>query len=231
MDYLITILCTMSGALAGTAVGTLLMFRRLQPKPAEVELNMWRETLRANESNLEKLQKQIADRDRTIRENAEEFNEKERQLGFALAETEKEAAQRAEAEQKLLELIAETAAQTEQRAELEARLQEEKNGAAEQSNLQVTRLTEECAELQSQLGAELERSRQLAGQVADLQNERQSAAKGIEMLLMAQQNLSHLLKPVHEEGHNGANGSASVEAAVILADRLQPAATEVVSHA
>ena len=120
-------------------------------------------------------------------------------MGFALAETEKEGAQRAEAEQKVLDLLAETLTHTEQRADLEARLLEEKNDAAEHAHRQVDLLTSECSELKAQLEAESERNRQLSGQVLQLSDERQSAAKGVEMLLMAQENLARLLKPVHEE--------------------------------
>jgi uncharacterized protein involved in exopolysaccharide biosynthesis len=74
-------------------------------------------------------------------------------------------------------------------------------------------LTAECAELKAKLGAELERTGQLTGQIAELQNDRQSAAKGIELLLAAQQNLSRFLKPASEDGPPGVNGGVPVEAA------------------
>ena len=74
MDYLVTILCTMSGALMGTATGTFMMFRRLKPEPSEVELNMWRETLRTSALDQDKLRKQIAERDRSLRELADTLN-------------------------------------------------------------------------------------------------------------------------------------------------------------
>ena len=167
------------------------------------------------------------ERDRSIQESSQELNEKQRQLGFAIAEAEKAVAERAVAEQKL-------AALTERRAELEAQLEEERTRVAEQAGRQlasyeaqldagklqiqevggeVARLTAECAELKAQLGTELERSGQLAGQIAELQNDRQSAAKGIELLLMAQQNLSRFAKPVSEGGPNGADAGVPVEAA------------------
>jgi len=123
---------------------------------------------------------------------------------------------------------------TERRADLEARLEEEKNRFVEQAGQQVAsyearldadrlqiqelsgevaRLTMECAELKAQLGTELERSAQLTGKIAELQSDRQSAAKGIELLLMAQQNLSRLLKPVCEDLPHGTDGPVPVEAA------------------
>ena len=240
MELIVTILCTMSGALIGTAVGILLMFRRIR-LPSQAELDRLRGNLRTTESSLaasftdlENLRKQIVERDWSIQESSEELNEKQRQLGFAIAEAEKAAAERSAAEQKVRELSAEAAAMTERRAELEAQLEEERTRVAEQAGRQVAsyeaqldadklqirevggevaRLTAECAELKAQLGTELERSAQLTGQIAELQSERQSAAKGIELLLMAQQNLSRFLKPVCEGGPNGTDGGVPVEAA------------------
>lgn len=240
MELIVTILCTMSGALIGTAVGILLMFRRFRP-PSQAELDTMRGNLQAIESSLaaatvvsENLRKQIAERDRRLHASSEELNEKQRQLGFAMAEAEKAAAQCSAAEQKARELSAEAAQMAELRAELEAKLEVEKNRVAEQAGQQVAsyearldadrlrsqelggevaRLTAECAELKAQLGTELERSGQLTGQIAELQNDRQSAAKGIELLLAAQQNLSRFLKPACEGDSNGDGGGVPVEAA------------------
>ena len=239
MELIVTFLFTMSGALIGTAIGHLLMFRKFR-LPSQAELDTLRGNLQAVESSLtaattvsENLRKQVAERDRSIHASSEELNEKERQLGFAKAEAEKAEAQCSAAEQKAHELNAEVAELTERRAQLEARLEEEKNRVAEHvgqhvalyearldaDRLQiqelggeVTRLTAECAELKAQLGTELERSGQLIGQIAELQSDRQSAAKGIELLLAAQQNLSRFLKPVCEEGPNGSHGGLPVEA-------------------
>ena len=240
MELIVTILCTMSGALIGTAVAILLMFRKIRP-PSQAELNALRANLETAESSLaaataasEDLRKQIAERDRSIHQSTEELNEKQRQLGFAIAEAEKAAAERSAAEQKAREVCAEAAEITGRRAELEARLAEERNRVAEQAGQQVAsykarldagklqiqelggevaRLTAECAELKAQLAAGLERSAQLTGQIAELQNDRQSAAKSIELLLMAQQNLSRFAKPVSEGGPNGADAGVPVEAA------------------
>jgi len=240
LELIVTILCTMSGALIGTAVGILLMFRRFRP-PSQAELDTMRGNLQAIESSLaaatvvsENLRKQIAERDRRLHASSEELNEKQRQLGFAMAEAEKAAAQCSAAEQKARELSAEAAQMAELRAELEAKLEVEKNRVAEQAGQQVAsyearldadrlrsqelggevaRLTAECAELKAQLGTELERSGQLTGQIAELQNDRQSAAKGIELLLAAQQNLSRFLKPACEGDSNGDGGGVPVEAA------------------
>ena len=233
MEFIVTILCAMSGALMGTAAGILLMFRRFRP-PSQTELDALRGNLETAESSLaaattdlDNLRKQIVERDRSIQESSQELTEKQRQLGFAIAEAEKAAAERAAAEQK-------AAALAERRAELDAQLEEERTRVAEQAGRQlasyeaqldadklqiqevggeVARLTAECAGLKAQLGTELERSAQLAGQIAELQSDRQSAAKGIELLLMAQQNLSRFLKPVSEGGPNGNGGGVPVEAA------------------
>ena len=240
MELIVTFLFTMSGALIGTTIGLLMMFRRFR-LPSQAELDTLRGNLKTVESSLaaatavsENLRKQIAERDRSFHESSEELIEKERQLGFAIAEAQKVAAQCSAAEQKARELSAEAAELTERRAELEARLEEEKNRVAEQAGQQVAsyearldagklqiqemggevaRLTAESAELKAQLAAELERSAQLTGQIAELQNDRQSAAKSIELLLMAQQNLSRFAKPVSEGSPNGADAGVPVEAA------------------
>lgn len=245
LELIVMFLCAMSGALIGTAVGILLMFRRVRP-PSQTELDTLRGNLHTAEASMaaatavaENLRKQIAERDRSIHDSGEDLNEKQRQLGFAIAESEKAVAQRSAAEQKAKELSAEVAEMAERRAELEARLEEEKHRVAEQSGEQaasyearldagklqiqelgseVARLTAECAELKARLGTERERSDQLTGQIAALENERQSAAQGIEMLSMAQQNLSRFLKPVCEVGPNGADGAVLVEA--VTADSL-----------
>jgi chromosome segregation ATPase len=239
LELIVTILGAMSGALIGTVVAILLMFRKIRP-PSQAELNALRANLETAESSLaaatvasEVLRKQIEERDRSIHQSTEELNEKQRQLGFAIAEAEKAAAERTAAEQKAREVSAEAAEITGRRAELEARLEEEKNRVAEQVSQQVAsieaqlaagklqiqelggevaRLTAQCAELKAQLATELERSAQLTGQIADLQNDRQSAAKGIELLLMAQQNLSRFAKPVSDGGPPETNGTAPVEA-------------------
>jgi chromosome segregation ATPase len=233
LELIVTFLFTMSGALIGTTIGLLMMFRRFR-LPSQAELDTLRGNLETVESSLaaattvsENLRKQVAERDRSIQESSQQLNEKQRQLGFAIAEAEKAAAERAAAEQK-------AAALTERRAELEAQLEEERTRVAEQAGRQlasyeaqldagklqiqevggkVARLTVECAELKAQLGTERERSGQLAGQIAELQSDRQSAAKGIELLLMAQQNLSRFLQPVCEGGPNGNGGAVPVEAA------------------
>jgi chromosome segregation ATPase len=222
LELIVTFLFTMSGALIGTTIGLLLMARKFR-LPSQAELDTLRENLKTAESSLaaatavsENLRKQVAEQDRSLHESGDELNEKQRQLGFAMAEAEKAAAQCSAAEQKARELSAEAADMAARRAELEARLEDEKNRVAEQvgqhaasyearldaGRLQiqelggeVSRLTEECAGLKAQLGAELERSGQLTGQIAELQSDRQSAAKGIELLLAAQQNLSRFLKP------------------------------------
>ena len=230
MELIVTFLFTMSGALIGTAIGLLLMFRRFR-LPSQAELDTLRANLQTAESSLaaataasENLRKQIAERDRSIHESSEELTEKQRQLGFAIAEAEKAAAQCSAAEQKARELSAELAEMTGRRAELEARLEEEKNRVVEQAGQQVARtqelgeevarLSAECVELNARLGTELKRNGQLTDQIAELQSDRQSAAKGIELLLMAQQNLSRFLKPASEGGTNGSDGRVPVEAPV-----------------
>lgn len=220
-----------------TAAGILVMLRKMQPSVTDVELGILRSSLRAAESSraaaaadLEDLRKQVVERDRTIQQNSEELNEKQRQFELAIAHAEEEAAQRSAAEERIRELSAEAVALRNQRAELEVGLEREKTRLVEQTlqqaasydvqleadrrqiqelNDAIAHFTAECAELNTQLKTELERSRQLTDQMAALHSERQSAAKEVELLLTAQQNLSRLLKPVWKDTPHGANGDGS----------------------
>ena len=77
LELIVTILCTMSGALIGTAVGILLMFRRFRP-PSQAELDTLRGNLQTVESSLaaatvvsENLRKQIAERDGSLHASSE----------------------------------------------------------------------------------------------------------------------------------------------------------------
>jgi hypothetical protein len=74
--------------------------------------------------------------------------------------------------------------------------------------------------LETQLSAEHEHSRSLASRIAEmesershfdltLQEERQSAAKGIELLLMAQENLRRVFRPVQPELAGGDDGDSN----------------------
>jgi chromosome segregation ATPase len=78
------------------------------------------------------------------------------------------------------------------------------------------------ASLEEQLAAEQDRVQQLARQVAELENgrsvlelkleeERQSAARGMELLLRAQENFSRVLNPVNGEVRNGELRHLTVE--------------------
>jgi len=123
-------------------------------------------------------------------------------------------------------------------------------------NEQIIRLTAESSELaahteeetrerqslEAALNAELERSRQLNVRLAELENEksqfdrlldeeRQSAAKGMELLLMAQQNLSRVFKQGNgDAAPNGKNGHAAApEALTAPVEEEVPAAVALAS--
>jgi len=123
-------------------------------------------------------------------------------------------------------------------------------------NEQIARLTAESSELathneeetrerqslEAALNAELERTRQLTARLAELENEksqfdrlldeeRQSAAKGMELLLMAQQNLSRVFKQGNgDAAPNGKNGHGTAPEGLTEPGQEVPAAVALVSE-
>ena len=118
---------------------------------------------------------------------------------------------------------------------------------------QAARLTSEAAELkrfadqetrfrsalEAQLNADQERIKQMTSQIADLQaerlqleikvrEERGSAAKGMELLLMAQEKLSSVFKALNAESQNG-HHAATAEAVTSASESKAP--TEEVAQA
>jgi chromosome segregation ATPase len=126
-------------------------------------------------------------------------------------------------------------------ASLEPQLEAEKKQVHELTG-QVGRLTAESVALKSsveqenqrrvfleaQLAADQERLKMLTSQLAEmqterqrfetrLQEERQSARKGMELLLMAQEKLSHMFNPAGENSQNGnGNGNGPHEVVATL---------------
>jgi len=94
-----------------------------------------------------------------------------------------------------------------------------------------------AAALDAKLRAGEERIRQLTDEILELQGERsrwesklqeerQSAAKGMELLLMAQESLSRVFNPNGVEAGNGKNGHDPFEPQSEVAQELQAAASE-----
>jgi chromosome segregation ATPase len=314
MELVIIVLCSMSGALVGTALGILLMFRRIRQPSIEAELAKVKgklqsveASLAARTADLENLRKQLVERDLVIQRSEEAVREIQQHLDLAVAE-------RAAAEQNAREFSVQVESLTAQQTQLETQVKEAKDLARQMVNEQVTsyeaeldgerrqvreltdqvtRLAAEAAQIRSsgeqekldrsaletelaaerertrqltdqvarltaeiktsgeqekanrsaldaELGAERERTRQLTAEVQGLQNERsqfglrlqeerQSAAKGMELLLMAQQNLARVFKSSGVDAPGGANGHAALEAAQAVAatrgeatEELQP---------
>lgn len=314
MELVIIVLCSMSGALVGTALGILLMFRRIRQPSTEAELAKVKGKLQSTEASLaartadlENLRKQLVERDLVIQRSEEAVREIQQHLDLAVAE-------RAAAEQNAREFSVQVESLTEERTQLETQVKEAKDLTSQMVNEQVTsyeaeldgerrhvreltdqlaRLAAEAAEvrnsgeqekqnrsaletdltaerehsrqltdqvarltaeiktsgeqerlnrsaLETELAAERERTRQLTAEVQELQNERsqfglrlqeerQSAAKGMELLLMAQQNLARVFKSSGVDAPSGANGHTPLEAAKAMAatsgeatEELQP---------
>jgi len=198
-------------------------------------------SLAATTADWEDLRRQAAESAQKSQQHDEELKTRQQQLDLAVAEMEKEAGKRHELEQRVQDLSLHSASLTAQRTDLESRIKEEKTLVAQlasqiasleeqhESDKQqsqelserVTRLSKESAALRSSHEAQIA---QLTGQVTKLESERsnfdsrleeerRSAAKGMELLLMAQENLSRIFKPLGGDLGNGENGHAAAQAA------------------
>lgn len=235
MDLIVVLLSSISGALIGTSVGIYLLYRKLRPITG-AELDLTRGKLRSTEfslasanASLENMRKQLEERDAQFSAAEEKARELETTLRRQVAEQEGKINDEAKA-------VAETASR--QIAVFEARVDADDRQIVELSG-QVARLTSELDllrehfteestgrnSLEQQLSMEHENSRRLASRVAELeaershfdltlQEERQSAARGIELLLMAQENLARVFKPLSPEAPpSDSNGHSLVAVA------------------
>jgi chromosome segregation ATPase len=233
MELIVILLSSISGALIGTSVGIYLLYRKLRPITG-AELDLTRSKLRSTEftlasanASVEALKKQLEERDRQItaaEEKARELETGATALRQQVAEQEGKATDEAKA-------IAESA--TRQLATYEARVETGEKQAAEliaqvaQLTAELDQLREHLKEestarttLESQLTGEHDNNRRLSSRVAELeaershfdltlQEERESAAKGIELLLKAQENFARVFRqapaepvPAETNGHS-----------------------------
>jgi len=259
MEKLVILLCSMSGALVGAALGILVMLPMFrQPSAGEAELAKLKDELQSTEaslsartSDLESLNKQLEEKDQTIQQNEATLKEAQRQLDIAVA-------LRVASAERARELSVKAEALANERTQLEAKMKEERDREAEIANQQVAsydarldvdkqqlneltgqvaRLTAEATEFrdrcerekldrssaEAQLDAERERVQELTIRVQQLQRERSVAdlkleeerlttAKGMKLLLMAQENFARVVKSPGADGPNGNNGHGLIEA-------------------
>src|SRR5215475_13670157 len=112
MNPIVTVLLTTAaGALVGTMLGVLLMRRQLRPPINEAEhaelknkLQQSESSLAAANTNIEGLDKLVAERDKTLQEAAVEYKQKQLQLDLALKEAQAETVRCAAAEHRIQEL-------------------------------------------------------------------------------------------------------------------------------
>jgi len=164
MELVIIVLCSMSGALVGTAVGILLMFKRIRQPSTEAELAKVKARLQVAEAaviartaDLENLRKQLAERDLVIQRGSETVREIQQHLDVAVVE-------RAAAEQSARELTVQVEGFNAQRAQLEAQVKEAKDQANQMVNEQVT-------SYEAELDGERRQVRELTDQLARLNAE------------------------------------------------------------
>jgi chromosome segregation ATPase len=234
MELLVTLLASISGALIGTSVGIYVLYRKLRPITG-AELDLTRGKLRSTEfslsssiANMEKLRKEVGERDQQL----VAAEEKVRTAEIAAAGLRQQLDEHESKAQDASRAVAETA--NRQIATLESQV--------DVLNGQVARITAEFdqlkrdfdqestarSSLETQLSAAHENSRSLASRAAELeaershfdltlQEERQSAAKGLELLVMAQENLTRVFRgaPPEAAGENGKTNGHVAATAVI----------------
>lgn len=244
MEQIVILLSSISGALIGTTVGIYLLYRKLRPITG-AELDLTRGKLRSTEfalssttATLENLRKQMGEREQAAEESTRLVSaaeEKVRQIETEMAALRQQFGEQEARAKDEIKVAAEAASR--QIATREERI-EAGERQIQELNAQIARLNAELAQtkehyeqesqnrtaLDTQFCAEMERSRQLASRIAELesershfdltlQEERQSAAKGIELLLMAQENLARVFKPAAYDIPSEANGHSLVAVA------------------
>jgi len=230
MELIVLLLSSISGALIGTSVGIYLLYRKLRPITG-AELDLTRGKLRSTEyslstatANLDNLRKQLEEREQAAQESSQQLSaaeEKARELEARVRDETKAAAESASRQ----------IASYEDQIDADERQIQELNGQVARLNAELALIKDHFeqeshsrAALDTQLSAEFDHSRGLASRIAELeaershfdltlQEERQSAAKGIELLLMAQENLTRVFKPAPAHGvPNDSNGHVLVGA-------------------
>jgi chromosome segregation ATPase len=232
MELIVILLSSISGALIGTSAGIYLLYRKLRPITG-AELDLTRGKLRSTEFSLSAATARLAEREQQLSAAEERIQAAEREIAALRQQVADNETRLQDATKAVSESASQQIAVFESRVDADDRQIQELNG-------QVARLTAELeqvrkgwdedsrgrASLEAQLSTELEHSRELASRVAELeaershfdltlQEERQSAAKGIELLLMAQENLARVFRPVRAEvpAENSGNGHVLVGAA------------------
>jgi len=247
MEMIVLLLSSISGALIGTSVGIYLLYRKLRPITG-AELDLTRGKLRSTEfsltsatANVEKLKKLVEEREAQLAASEEKVRTLDAEATTLRQQVGDE--DRLKDETKA---VAETASR--QLATYEAQIDADERQIKDLS-AQVTRLTADLEQtrtdlreetrvridLSQQLTAEHDRTRQFTSRVAELeaershfdltmQEERQSAAKGIELLLAAQENLTRVFRhlqpeiPTENIGHPvpvESNGHSTEESAIV----------------
>jgi chromosome segregation ATPase len=223
MELIVPLLMSTAGSLIGTAVGIIMLYRKLRPLTG-AELDLTRGKLRSTEfslsaatANLENLRKQMAERELQFAG----ADEKVQGLEAQAADLRRQLTEHESKVQDATKVVAETASR--QIKSYESQIDADDRQIKELTG-QVGRLATELSQyrsdldletqgrstLETQLSAEHEHSRRLACRIAELesershfditmQEERASAAKGIELLLMAQENLKRVFRHMQPE--------------------------------
>jgi len=234
MELIVTLLASISGALIGTSVGIYLLYRKLRPITG-AELDLTRGKLRSTEfslssttATLENLKKQLAEREQQIAAADEKIRAAEAESANLRQQLEEHETKVQDATKSVAETAARQLASYESQIEADDRQIKELNGQVARLTAELDQLKRDYDEeskartnLETLLSAEHEHSRRLASRIAEmeaershfdltLEEERQSAAKGIELLLMAQENLARVFRKVQPEVTGGGNGNGHV---------------------
>ena len=174
MDPLITLLTTAIGAVAGTSVGLMILYRRLRPPISDSELADLKAKLRSNESslaaataNLEDLRKQLAFQEKTILQNGADLQKRQEQLDLKSAEVQKEKILRSAAEESAEELTSELSILRKQCSRFEGQVTEASNLASERG-ARLASLEPELEVARNKLKELAEQAARVATETAEL---------------------------------------------------------------
>jgi chromosome segregation ATPase len=220
MEPIVILLSSISGALIGTSVGIFLLYHKLRPVTG-AELDLTKGKLRTAEFSLASATANLERVSQQLEESAQQVSAAEEKARLAENEIAGLRQQVAEHESKVQDAskaVAESASQ--QIAAYESRIEAD-GRRIEELNQQVTHLTAEGEQMkcdfdqesksrtaiEEQLSVERDGTRSLVSRIAELEaerchfdltleEERQSAAKGIELLTMAQERLTRVFRAV-----------------------------------
>ena len=185
MEFLVTILASIGGALIGTTAGIYLLYRKLRPITG-AELDLTRGKLRSTEfslsaatANLENLRKQLADREQQLAGAGDKIRAAETEAADLRQQLGEQDSRVQDATKSVSESASRQLAAYESQIDAGDRQVKELSGQVDRLSAELNQLKADFdqesqgrALLETQLSTEHEHSRRLASRVAELEAER-----------------------------------------------------------